>query len=295
MAELLRSFRRFSLRLLPVACLLLTPEFVAAQSSGNYCEPSPAVKEDFRKLAAIDDADLPYKTRRDRQHAMLQELLKKHPGDFHVQRRFQIHRQSGFFVDRDALVAEYREQMQKNANDPQAAYLYARLMIGRNTKEAIAILQKLGQQSPDFPWTHIQLAEIYTYANFRNPGQSNERLKQWIVQCPSAIHGIAMITRSGDTEMMTAAAQRVRTRLEASKDIDDLSYWDDLWTLEFKLKPVPEHPELRKKIAEDLKRIRENRSVSKQQLETLAEGYPAWCSRSRTGTARGSGCRPSCR
>ncbi|HKY42472.1 MAG TPA: TlpA disulfide reductase family protein [Pyrinomonadaceae bacterium] len=147
------------------------------------------------------------------------------------------------------------------------------MLIGRNTKEAIAILQKLGQQSPDFPWTHVQLAEIYTYANFRNPGQSNERLKQWIVKCPSAIHGIALITRSGDTEMMTAAAHRVRARLEASKDIDDLSYWDDLWTLEFKLKPVPEHPELRKKIAEDLKRIRDNHSVSKQQLETLAEGY----------------------
>jgi thiol-disulfide isomerase/thioredoxin len=273
MAELLRSFRRFSLRLLPVACLLLTPEFVVAQSSGNYCEPSPAVKEDFRKLAAIDDADLPYKTRRDRQHAMLQEFLKKYPGDFHVQRRYQIHRQSGFFVDRDALVAEYREQMQKDPNDPKAAYLYARLMIGRNTKEAIAILQKLGQQSPDFPWTHIQLAEIYTYANFRNPGQSNERLKQWIVKCPSAIHGIALITRSEDKEMMTAAAQRVRARLEASKDIDDLSYWDDLWALEFKLKPVPEHGELRKKIAEDLKRIRENNPTSKQQLETLAEGY----------------------
>ena len=204
---------------------------------------------------------------------MLQELLKKHPGDFHVQRRYQIHRQSGFFVDRDALLAEYREQMQKNANDPQATYLYTRLMIGRGTKEAIALSQKLAQQSPDFPWTHIQLAEIYTYPNFRDPAKSNEQLKQWIAKCPSTIHGIGLITRSGDKEMMTAAAQRVRARLEASKDIDDLSYWDDLWTLEFKLKPVPEHPELRKLIAEDLKRIRENNQISKQQLETLAEGY----------------------
>ena len=273
MAELLRSFRRLASRLLPVVCLLLTPKFVVAQSSVNLCEASPAVKEDLRKLAAIDDADAPYKTRRDRQFAMLQELLKKYSGEFHVQRRYQIHRQSSFFVDRDALVAEYREQMQKNANDPQAIYLYTRLMIGRDTKEAIALLQKLAQQSPEFPWTQIQLAEIYTYANFRDPAKSNEHLKQWIAKCPSAIHGIALITRSGDKEMMAAAAQRVRARLEASKDIDDLSYWDDLWALEFKLKPVPEHPELRKVIAEDLKRIRENNQTSKQQLDALAEGY----------------------
>lgn len=273
MAELPRSFRRFALRLLPVVCLLLTPEFVLAQSSGNYCEPSPAVKEDFRKLAAIDDGELPYKTRRERQSAMLQELLKKHNGDFHVQRRNQIHRQSDFFVDREALLAEYREQMQKNPNDPHAIYLYTRLLIGRDTKQAIELSQKLAQQSPDFPWTHIQLGEIYAYPNFRDTTKSNEQLKQWVAKCPSTLHGIGLVTRSGDKEMMTAAAQRARVRLEASKDLDDLGYWDDLWALEFKLKPVPEHPELRKVIAEDLKRIRENNPTSKLQLETLAEGY----------------------
>ena len=273
MAELLTSFRRFALRLLPVVCLLVLPQFVAAQSSSSYCEPSPALKEDLRKLAAIDDEALPYKTRRDRQSAMLQELLKKYPNDFHVQRRNQIHRQSGFVVNRDALLAEYRDQMQKNPADPQATYLYARLLIGRGTKEAIAISARLAQQSPDFPWTHIQLAEIYTYANFRDPAKSNEHLKQWIAKCPSTLHGMGFITRSGDKEMMTAAAQRVRARLEASKEPDDLGYWDDLWALEFKLKPVAEHPEVRKKIAEDLKRIRENNQTSKLQLETLAEGY----------------------
>ena len=204
MAELLRSFHRSAFRLLPVVCVLLLPGFVVAQSSGNYCEASPVVREDFRKLNAIDDEDLPYKTRRDRQFAMLQELLKKHAGNFHVQRRYQNHRQSSLIVDRDALIAEYREQMQKNANDPQATYLYTRLLIGRDTKQSIELLQKLAQQSPDFPWSHIQLAEIYTYANFRDGAKSNEQLKQWIAKCPSTIHGIAQITRSGDKEMMTA-------------------------------------------------------------------------------------------
>lgn len=272
MTELLTCSRRFALRVLPIACLLLLPQFAQAQTSPNYCEPSPAVKEDFRKLAAILDEDLPYRSRRERQLLMLHDLLKKYPGDFHVQRRYQSHRQSDFFVDRDALFAEYREQAQKNPNDPTAVYLYTRLLLGRQTKEAIEVLNKLGQQAPDFPWVHIHLAEIYTYANFRDPAKSNEQLKQWVAKCPSTMHGLSLIVRSDDRDLLTAAAQRLRPRLQSSTSVDDLPYWSDLWTIEFKLRPVPEHSELRKQIAEDVKRIREM-SPSKQQLETLIEGY----------------------
>lgn len=78
---------------------------------------------------------------------------------------------------------------------------------------------------------------------------------------------------SGDTELMTAAAQRLRSRLESSTSSDDLEYWENLWTIEFKLKPVPEHPQLRTQIARDLKRIRENNQGNKTQLETLKAGY----------------------
>ena len=270
MTELLT--RRFAMRLLPIACLLLLPQFAPAQSSPKYCEPSPAVKEDFRKLGAILDEDLPYKARRDRQLTMLQDLLKKYPGDFHVLRRYQSHRQQDFFVDRDALFAEYREQAQKNPNDPSAVYLYTRLLLGRQTKEAIDVLNKLGQQSPDFPWVHIHLGEIYTYANFRDPAKSNEQLKQWVAKCPTTMHGLSLIVRSDDRDLMTAVAQRLRPRLQSSTSVDDLPYWSDLWTLEFKLRSVPEHAELRKQVAEDVKRLRD-RSPSKQQLETLIEGY----------------------
>src|SRR5262245_60967552 len=153
---------RFVLRMLPIACLVLFAQFAVGQTSSNYCEPSTAVKEDFKKLAQLADEDLPFTVRLEREIDMLRELLKKYPGDFHVQRRYQIARTSGYFVDRDHLLAEYREQMEKNSSDPKAVYLYARFIYGQNTKEAIEILNKLAQQAPDFPWTHIHLADIYT-------------------------------------------------------------------------------------------------------------------------------------
>jgi len=73
--------------------------------------------------------------------------------------------------------------------------------------------------------------------------------------------------------MMSAVAQRLRARLESSTDNDDLAYWDQLWTLEFKLKTIPEHPKQRELITEDLKRIRAKNLNTQQWLEALKAGY----------------------
>jgi thiol-disulfide isomerase/thioredoxin len=273
-AELLTSFCRFALRLLPLTCMLLAPALGLAQSAVKSCEPSPAVKEELRKISKVDDdPDLPYRVRRDRQIAMSRELLKKYGNDFHVQRRYQDTRMGGFFSDRDALVEEYRAQMEKNPNDPLTVYLYARLLVGRQTKQAIELLQKLAQNSPEFPWTHLKLNEIYNSSNFRDGTKSKEHLKLWIAKCPTALNALSSVSRSGDKEIIAATAQSLRARLTSSTDIDDLYYWSELWSLEFKLKPVTEHAELRKQIAEDLKRIRAAYQTSKEQLQALQAGY----------------------
>jgi len=271
-AELPTSFR-FVLRVLSIPCLLLFAQFASAQTPGNYCEPSAAVKADFKKIVQLDDEDVPYRVRRERELAMLQELLKKYPGDFHVQRRYQIARLGGYFVDREPLLAEYRAQMEKNPSDPKAVYLYARLIYGQQTKDAIEILNKLAQQAPDFPWTHIHLADIYSVPNFRDAAKSKEQLKLWLTKCPTVLHGVSIISRGGDTELMAAAAQRLRSRLQSSTDSSDLEYWENLWTIEFKLKPVPEHAQVRKQIVEDLKHIRESNQGTRDQLEALRTGY----------------------
>jgi thiol-disulfide isomerase/thioredoxin len=272
-AALPTSFRHLALRLLPIACILLLPGLCPAQQATNYCEAPDAVKAELKNISNVNDESVPYQARRKRQLAMLEELLKKYPTNLQVRRRYQDLRQGGFTVDKETLIPEYREQMQKSPNDPVAAYLYARLLVGRQTKEAIEIYKNLLQQAPDFPWSHYHLAEIYTYPNFKDAPKSNEHLKQWMTKCPAALNALFLITRSGDTAMMTATAQSVRARLESSTNVDDLDYWSSLWTLEFKLKPVTEHAQLRQKIAADLKRIREKHPTGKQQLEALKDGY----------------------
>jgi thiol-disulfide isomerase/thioredoxin len=276
----MKSLRSQCLRSLACSSLLTTSllftissQLAHAQSAGSYCEASAAVKADLQKVTQINDEDLPFKLKRERQTALMQKLAKQYPNDFFIQRRYQTDRRSGFGIDQAALLADYRAQWEKQPNDPLATYLYVRLLIGQNTKEAIATLEKLIQRMPDFPWSYLQMAEIYNYPNFRDAAKAKENLKQFIAKCPAALDSVAMVSRGGDKELMAEVAQRLRTRLETATTNDDLGQWDNLWTLEFKLKAVPEHAQLRQQIAEDLKRLRAKNLNSKEWFLALQTGY----------------------
>ena len=260
-------------RVLPILCLLLLPNLAAAQNAGNNCEPSPDVKAEIKKVNSLFDEKVPVKVWREGQITALQELLKKYPGDFYIQRRYQESRRGGLMVDGKALRADYREQMEKNPRDPMAIFFYSRLLIARNTKEAIELSNKVIEIAPDFPWTYLQLAEIYNYPNFRDAKKLAENLKQWMSRCPKSMDGLRLISRSGDKNLMTSAAQSLRSRLASSSANEDLMYWDQLWTLEFKLKPVPEHAQVRKQIADDLTRLRAGDLNSAERVYALQAGY----------------------
>ena len=274
-SELLVASRRMALRRGVIAYLLIISGFgvAVAQSKGYSCDPSPDVKAELKMIDKVDEEDLLYKQGRERKLAMLQELLKKHPDDYHVRKRYLDARNSGFDSDKDALIAEYRAQMEQRPTDPASAYLYARLITGRNTKEAIEKMEKLISSSPDFPQPYIGLAQIYTYPNFRDAPKSKENLKKWMAKCPESTGALQLLSRSEDKELIGEFARKLRARLESSTDPDDINNYDNLWTLEFKLKPVPEHSQVRQQVAEDLKRLRAKNLNTKEWLSALQSGY----------------------
>jgi thiol-disulfide isomerase/thioredoxin len=265
--------RCFALRIFPVLCLLLFANPAAAQNPGNLCEASAAVKAEIKKVNNIIHEKAPFMTLRERQLAIMRELLTKYLGDFHLQRRYQDVLRNGLLVDSKPLRAEYRERMEKNPRDPVAVYLYSRMLIGRNTKEAIELSNKITEISPDFPWSYLQLAEIYTYPNFRDAKKSADNLKRWLSRCPTSAEALRLISRSGDKELMATVAKSLRSRLESSTAVEDLVYWDQLWTLEFKVRPVPEHAQLRKQMADELTRLRAGDLTSEERLQALQAGY----------------------
>src|SRR5262245_7753360 len=130
-----------------------------AQTNVGYCQESDAVKKDFDTLPKLRDGE-PYKAYRARWMTSLESLAKKYPYDLFVQNSWAKARRSDGKVELTALLDEYRALMEKRPTDPVPAYLYANLMVGNNTKEAIARLTTLLKASPEFPWPHWLLAQV---------------------------------------------------------------------------------------------------------------------------------------
>lgn len=260
--------------LLTLAWLFSSAALAAqAQTTVPGCEPAAAVKAALKKVTEVSNEDLPFKLRRERQTALLQASQKQFPNDFFVARRVLSERRNVFGVDLPALLAEYRAAWEKQPDDPTATYLYVRVLIGQNTKEALALLEKLNQRVPDFPWSALLLTEIYGYPNFRDAAKAKETLKQFTAKCPSALESLSYVTRSGDKELMAATAQRLRARLASAPAGEDLGQWENLWSLEFKSKPVAEHAQLRQQITEDIKRLRAQNLNTKDWWLALQAGY----------------------
>lgn len=269
------SLRRLSLpSVFSISLLFFTSSALAqTQNAGNLCEPSATIKTALKKVSLLNDENLPFKLKRERQTAILQELVKQHPNDFFVLRRFQTNQRSAYGIDRTALLAEYRARWEKQPNDPGATYLYAQMLIGQNTKEALTQLEAQAQRAPEFPWSHLLLASIYGYPNFRDNAKANAHLKQFLTKCPSSLDGLITISRGSDKELMAETAQKLRKQLETDATDENIGHWDLLWSLEFKLKPASEHAQLRQQIAEDVKRLRAKNLNTTDWFLLLQNGY----------------------
>ena len=61
---------------------------------------------------------------------------------------------------RQELAGVWAARYKAAPNDPRAAYLYARSLIGRRTPEAIRVLESAAASHPEFPWSQIGRAHV---------------------------------------------------------------------------------------------------------------------------------------
>lgn len=256
--------------------LLLSADIVvsAQQKKVDYCEPSSKVKKELTALQVLDDDDaLNYRQKFSRRMEILPTLLKKYPKDFHALKVNLDYRNDWYLGDYEKLSEEYRASFESNPNDLFSGYLYSQLITGHDTKKAIEILEKSTIQYPDFPWTYLKLAEIYASPVFRDENKSKDNLRKWYRACPTSANGYWMLSKVDDRDLMRDVARNRRMMLEKSKDPEELTYWSGLWSLEFKVTPSTEHPQVRIRIEDDLNRLRASKINHKNRLEALRSGY----------------------
>ena len=258
--------------LLVVSLICSMPYIAGAQNKVDYCEPTTVVNEELKKLLMKDGEDLTERQKFERRMSMLPKSLQQYPEDFFIRKAYLDYRNNNYFPA-EKLREEQRLLFEQRPKDPIAVYLYSRLLVGHKTKEAIEILNRAVAETPGFPWSYIQLANVYNTPVFRDQAKAKENLKKWFSICPNQRERLWLVSQIGDTELMAETAKRLRARLESSVDADNLTLWSDLWSWEFRLKPVPEHAQVRAKLAEDLKILRAKDLGGEDRLIVLRSGY----------------------
>ncbi len=246
-----------------------------AQSLDNRCEAPPAVKRALETLAANDDA-LTSAARKEKHLTALRSLLQQYPDNLFIHKSYQATARGGIDTDPKELIEQYRVLLGKRPNDPVYLYLYGRLLIGRKTPEAREHIEKALRHDSDFPWPYLALANIYDVPRYKDKPKSGEAFRAFMRLCPASLNSEAYWYGKNvdDQAFLRESARKLRARLESSTDPKELAFYDTLWQLEFRARPIPEHAQVRQQVEADLKKLRQmNLSKDKEWLETLRGGY----------------------
>ena len=231
------------------------------------CEAPPDVK------AAIDAATLPPARPLEERAAAARQVRDQFPEDYYAHRFYQEqYVTNGLFAK--AIQDEYKVLLDSHAEDLLYQMLYARTLKGTNTREAMALLDKILEKQPDYTLAHQKLTEIYSAPAFLDLQKLRNHLEAYWQGCPSSLAGYSLAGRIIDSDFLETAAANLRKLLENRTDDEALGLYGTLWTLEFKSVPLAGQDPVRERIRADVTRLRaldiEGRPVL---LNALSQAY----------------------
>jgi thiol-disulfide isomerase/thioredoxin len=238
------------------------------------CEASPEVRAALDSTLSQDSlAKLQIKERVALQQHVLEELLAKYPHEYslYVQQIDLAQQQRWYASDpssADAAKQKYnalRDRWVKNAkehpDDPLALLLAGKILIGKDTPEALRLMEAAKAKAPGFPWPAHELAMEYRWEKFADGAKMKENLERFYSLCPAwtadtyydnSIDGFML---QKDLPLMARTAVALRARLEKETDPKRLEDYQILWQREFLTRPPSEHDAIRAQIRRDLKRL----------------------------------------
>ena len=251
-----------------LALLALVPCAAWAQPPAGACSPPASIealspeRHAGVNLSAED---------RETKIARIRDALARSPDDLFLNRwliELQPKPQTG------SLAAEYRAKLAGHPDDAGLVYLYARALVGKDTRAALQALEELAVRQPQFPWTYLALTEIYSSASFRDPAKVAENLRAYHQSCAANLDAFAYLNVIDDPRALRELAGALRTQLQQDSDPWQLRYYPVLWVAEFRLAPPAELDRAKKTVAGDLSRIEPlSKDNDPAVLDALNTGY----------------------
>lgn len=259
------------MRLISIGILLL-PFALAARPNPEWCEANEVTLQELARLNSLTSGT---GDTRVAQQKALDKLLVSSPGNLDLNLRYQqTSRRS--IKSREEMIARYRQLAAAHAASPDYQYLYASSLVDADTPQAIQLANGLLKSAPDFPRTHLLLADIYQWGKFEDKPKRDGELLSFFEQCPGSLNrGALGLAEQIRTPAYSAKiAKQLRARLQKETGPKALENWKVVWNLEFKANPPAQHDQVRKQIAADLAEITKGHlNGDAEWVDFLREGY----------------------
>ena len=223
----------------------------AASLAFAQCEASKPVRELLQE-SQFRGKIIETQAQKDARNFAFRSALEQYPDDY-----FILSRQLSSFRDPDQALDWARAQSRLHPDHRVYEMIEAEATLGHDTPEAIRQLEALKAAHRDQPRIYLQLATAFGFGKFRDKPRVQAELDGYRKLCPDSTDSrfLSELSQNGSAAQIADEAVALRKHLEASSGDPDHNLWETLWKLEFKSHPLAEHPEVRKKIAEDIARF----------------------------------------
>ncbi|MBI2687954.1 MAG: TlpA family protein disulfide reductase [Acidobacteria bacterium] len=219
-----------------------------------YCDAPKPVQAELRRAAAEWDRPQKKAEREANIRAILSALVEKYPDDIQANRRFQ----NDANLPKDEKIARYRKRLDEKPDDALSIYLYALTLGGRDAVEQKKLYEAALQKDPELAWVHMALAYDYAFGSTPDKKKTTGHVDAFFKLCPTSydFYTNRMLGQYASPDVLQRVTAALRARVDADIDPDMFGIYEHLWMLEFKVMPPAQHDALRKKVAEDVARIR---------------------------------------
>jgi thiol-disulfide isomerase/thioredoxin len=252
----MRSSLRCASLLIPLFSCSSLPSHAQAALSLPGCEAAPEVQKIMDgKLDSNLLDKMKFTERLAYQRQVLEDLMARYPREYAPVYRYSSV-MSQYAPDEYTAIRERWVQMGKDhPDDPFAVFIAGKVLIGRDTPEAIRLLDVARSKAPDFPWPTLNLAAIYASGKRADPDKTKANIEAFFALCPASTDGYAQFLLNKDQPLQPKVAAALRARLQTETDPKRLRTYETLWGLEFRTHPPNEHDAIRAQVALDLKRL----------------------------------------
>ncbi len=243
--------------MISLVCLYTAPMAQAQVSPAlPGCDATPEVR------AVIDtklDGDLLDKMKFDQrvvyERKILEDLMARSPRELQPYQSYLNFVSQNVPNELPALRARWVQAAKEHPDDPLAQLLAAKVLTGRDTPQAIALLEAAHAMAPHFAWPDLALASIYSTGQRADLAKTRQNLEAFFALCPGSTDNTAQWLLNKDQPFQSKVAADLRTRLASETDPKRLEDYETLWGLEFRTHPPKEHDAVRAQVALDLKRL----------------------------------------